>query len=45
MLLTSPVTELDLVAGKFVGTWTTLLFSTALSLVASVVLLRVYAPS
>jgi len=45
VLLVSPVSELDLVLGKFVGTWLLALGALVLSLASSVVLLRVYAPA
>lgn len=45
MLLASPVSEADFAFGKFVGTWIMVLVSTMLSLVVSVVLLRIYAPA
>lgn len=45
VLLTSPVSEFDFVLGKFFGTWFLALAATLLSLAASVVTLRYYAPT
>jgi len=44
ILLASPVSEWDLTLGKFLGVWLLTILSTALSLVASVFLLKLYAP-
>jgi len=44
MLLTLPVSELDLVLGKFAGVWLLTLAMTACSLAEAVVLLHAYAP-
>ena len=44
LLLTAPVTERDLVIGKFLGLWIMTMSATVFSLIASVVLVRLNAP-
>ena len=44
LLLTAPVPEHDVVAGKFLGVWTMCMVATLVSLISSLALVRVYAP-